>query len=183
MVEGVTGLIFGFLYWKFGPGLELVIALIYAALFLVIFVIDLEHMLVLDKVVYPGMALALVFSLLWPGIRGLNLPGGWAIDKLASSLVGGIIGAAAMALPLIFYRQGIGLGDVKLAALVGLMIGYPFILVALLLAVISGGLVASGLLVFKIKKRSDPIPFAPFLAASTMITLLWGQTIFQWYLR
>ncbi len=182
VVEGVTGLIFGFLCWKFGPGLELVIALIYAALFLVIFVIDLEHMLVLDKMVYPGMALALGFSLLWPGIRGLNLPGGWAVDKLASSLVGGSIGAVAMALPLIFYRQGMGLGDVKLAALVGLVTGYPLVIVAVLLSWITGGLVAAILLAFKIKKPKDPIPSATFLAISAMITLLWGQTIFQWYL-
>ena len=74
------------------------------------------------------------------------------------------------------------MGDVKLGALVGLMSGYPLVAVALLLAVITGGLVAAILLAFKIKKRGDPIPFAPFLATSAMVTLLWGQAIWQWYL-
>ena len=174
IVEGMTGLLFALLYWyinsKFGLGLELGISLIYASLLTAIFVIDLENQLVLDKIIYPGMALAFAFSFFWPELG------------VISSLEGGAIGLAAMALPFIIYRRGMGMGDVKLGALVGLMSGYPLVFVALLLAVISGGLVAAILLAFKIKKRSDPIPFAPFLATSAMVTLLWGQAIWQWYL-
>ncbi len=169
IIEAVTGLLFAFLYWKFGLGLELAISLIYACLLLVIFVIDLENQLVLDKVVYPGIALALAFSLLWPGLG------------IVSSLQGGALGLAIMALPFLVYRQGMGMGDVKLGAMVGLVGGYPLALVTLLLAMITGGLVATALLISKIKKRSDPIPFAPFLATSAMVALLWGQTIWQWY--
>jgi len=170
IVEGVTGLVFGFLCWKFGLSLELVISLIYACLLIIIFVVDLENQLVLDKVVYPGMALALGFSFLWPGLG------------VVSSLEGGALGAAALALPWVIYRRGMGLGDVKLGGLMGLMTGYPLVLVAWLLAVITGGVVGAILLTFKIRKRKDPIPFAPFLATSAMVTLLWGQVIYQWYL-
>ncbi len=170
-MEGVTGLLFAFLYWKFGLGLELGISLVYACWLTVIFVIDLENQLVLDKVTYPGMALALAFSFLWPGLG------------VISSLEGGALGAAALALPFIIYRRGMGLGDVKLGALVGLMTGYPLVIVAVLLSWIAGGLVGAILLAFKIKKRKDPIPFAPFLATSAMVTLLWGQAICQWYLQ
>jgi len=170
IIEGLTGLLFALLYWKFGLGLGLSISLVYISLLTIVFVIDLENQLVLDKVIYPGIALALAFSFFWPGLG------------VVSSLAGGAIGMAAMALPFIIYRRGMGMGDVKLGALVGLMSGYPLVFVALLLAVITGGLVATLLLVFKIKKRSDPIPFAPFLATAAMVTLLWGQAIWQWYL-
>jgi len=170
IVEGVTGLLFTFLYWKFGLGLELGISLVYACLLTVIFVIDLENQLVLDKVIYPGMALALAFSFFWPGLG------------VISSLEGGALGLVAMALPFVIYRRGMGMGDVKLGALVGLISGYPLVVIALLLSVITGGLVAATLLIFRIKKRTDPIPFAPFLATSAMVTLLWGQAICQWYL-
>jgi len=166
----MTGLLFAFLYWKFGLGLELGISLVCACLLTVIFVIDLENQLVLDKVIYPGMVIALAFSFFWPGLGVL------------SSLAGGALGLGVMALPFIIYRRGMGMGDVKLGALIGLMSGYPLVVVALLLSVITGGLVAASLLAFKIKKRKDPIPFAPFLATSAMITLLWGQAIWQWYL-
>ncbi len=182
IVEGMTGLLFALLYWKFGLGLELSISLVYTSLLIVIFAIDLENQLVLDKVIYPGMALALAFSFFWPGLEGIGALPGEALGKIVSSLAGGAIGVAAMALPFIIYRRGMGMGDVKLGALVGLMSGYPLVAIALLLAVITGGLVAAILLVFKIKKRSDPIPFAPFLATSAMVTLLWGQAIWQWYL-
>ncbi len=182
IVEGITGLLFAFLYWKFGLGLELGISLVYACLLTVIFVIDLENQLVLDKVIYPGMALALAFSLFWPGLGVISSLEGGALGRVVSSLAGGALGLVAMALPFIIYRRGMGMGDVKLGALVGLMSGYPLVFVALLLSVIAGGLVGAILLAFKIKKRSDPIPFAPFLATSAMVTLLWGQAIWQWYL-
>ncbi|MFC2021897.1 prepilin peptidase [Chloroflexota bacterium] len=182
VVEGITGLLFTFLYWKFGLGLELGISLIYACLLTVIFVIDLENQLVLNKVTYPAMVLALTFSFFWPGLEAISWLPGEALGRLVSSLVGGALGLAAMALPFIIYPRGMGLGDVKLAALVGLMTGFPLVIVALLLSWISGGLVAALLLAFKIKKRSDPIPSATFLAVSTMVTLLWGQAIWQWYL-
>jgi leader peptidase (prepilin peptidase)/N-methyltransferase len=73
-----------------------------------------------------------------------------------------------MSTPIIISPSGMGLGDVKLAALVGLMIGYPLVIVALLLSMIAGGLVAAILLVLKIKGRKDPIPFAPFLATPSI---------------
>ncbi|MFC1934203.1 prepilin peptidase [Chloroflexota bacterium] len=182
VVEGITSLLFTFLYWKFGLGPELGILLIYACLLTVIFVIDLENQLVLDKVTYPAMALALAFSFFWPGHGVISLLPGEALGRMVSSLVGGALGLVVMALPVIIYPHGMGLGDVKLAALVGLMTGFPLVIVALLLSWISGGLVAALLLTFKIKKRKDPIPFATFLATSAMVTMLWGQAIYQWYL-
>ena len=180
IVEGVTGLLFGLLYWNFGLGVELGISLIYASLLTVIFVIDLENLLVLDKVIYPGMALAFVFSFFWPGIRTFSFF--WPGLGVESALIGGSLGLVAMALPFFISRRGMGMGDVKLAALVGLMTGFPLVIMAILLSWISGGLVAGILLALGVKKRSDPIPFATFLATSAMVTLLWGQAIWQWYL-
>ena len=183
IVEGTTGLLFALLYWKFGLGLELGISYVYASLLILIFVIDLENQLVLDKVIYPSMALALAFSFFWPGLEGMSMVSGEALSKVLSSLAGGALGLAAMALPYILtHGRGIGLGDVKLGTLVGLMSGFPLVFVAILLAWIIGGVVAVILLAFKVKKLKDPIPSATFLVISAMVTLLWGQAIWQWYL-
>ena len=170
IVEGITGVLFTFLYWKFGLELELGISLVYACLIIIIFVIDLENQLVLDKVIYPGIALAFAFSFFWPGLG------------VISALEGGALGLAVIALIVIIYPPGMGWGDVKMSALVGLMTGFPLVSIALLLSVISGGLIGAILLAFKIKGRKDPIPFAPFLATSAMVVLLWGKVIWQWYL-
>ncbi len=194
VVEGTTALLFASLYWKFGLGLELGIFLVYTSLMIIIFVIDLEHQLVLDRVTYPGMVIALTFSFFWPGIREVTVFGGGAISQAVSSLageavaqaaislIGGLLGLVVMLIPVIIYPPGMGLGDVKLAALVGLMTGYPLVIVALLLSWIGGGLVAAMLLALKIKGRKDPIPSGTFLAVSAMVTLLWGESILRWYL-
>lgn len=171
VVELTMGILFALLYWAFGLTVELGIVLVYASLLGIIFVTDLEHQLVLDKVVFPGMVLAIMFSFFWPGL------------SLLRSLLGGAVGLAAIALPFVVYRRGMGMGDVKLGALVGLMTGFPAVVVALLLSVISGGLVAAFLLVLGLKKRRDPLPFATFITASTMVALLWGQALWQWYLQ
>ncbi len=184
IVEGITGLAFTLLYWKFGLGIELAIVLIYASLLTIIFVIDLENQLILDVITYPAMALALIFSFFWPGVGELTTlqVGAVKLSPLVSALAGGAFGLAAMALPFVIYRQGIGFGDVKLGALVGLMAGFPLIILAILLSWITGGLVAAVLLAFKVKQPKDAIPSGTFLAVSAMVILLWGQPIWQWYL-
>ena len=74
------------------------------------------------------------------------------------------------------------MGDVKLGALVGLMVGFPFVIIAIIMAWILGGLVAGVLLALKIKGRKDAIPAAIFLSVTALVTLVFGQAIWQWYL-
>ena len=70
-----------------------------------------------------------------------------------------------------------------MAALIGLVVGFPLVFVALLMGIILGGLVAGFLLLLKIKKRKEPIPFGPFLSLTAVVTLLWGSHILNWYLE
>ena len=100
---------------------------------------------------------------------------------ILSSLLGGVSGLVIMALPFLIYRKGMGMGDIKLAGLVGLMIGFPLVIVAIALAWMVGGIVAIILLSFKIKSRKDAIPAAVFLTTTAVVTLIWGQIIWQWY--
>ncbi|MDA0987601.1 MAG: prepilin peptidase [Chloroflexi bacterium] len=169
LVETATGVLFGFLFWKFGLGVELGIALVYASILLAIAVIDLEHELILNVVVYSSLPFAFALAFLSPD------------PTIASAALGFVVGVAAVSLPFLIYRQGMGMGDVKLGGLIGLMVGYPHVLVALLLAVVSGGLIASLLLILRIKGRKDAIPFGPFMAAGAFVTMLWGQAILDWY--
>lgn len=182
VVELATSLIFAFLTWHYGLSLQLAIALIYACLFLVIFVIDLERRLILNSVVYPGMALALAFSFFWwpdfwPDFRDYY----WPSLGIASALLGGAVGFGFMLLPYLISRGSMGGGDVMLAGLIGMVIGFPLVFVALLVGILSGGLVAISLLILRLKRRKDPIPFGPFLAAAAMVVLLWGVPILDWY--
>jgi len=169
-VELATGLIFAFTFWHYGPTWDFAVTVFYASLFLVLLVIDLEHGLILNKITYPAMAVALIIDIFW------------ARAGVVNGLIGGGIGFAFLLLPVLVYPRGMGWGDVKMAALIGLVTGFPLVLVALLMGVIGGGLVAAMLLLLKIKKRKDAIPFGPFLSLATIATLYWGQDILDWYL-
>ena len=69
-----------------------------------------------------------------------------------------------------------------MAGLMGVMVGFPGILMALLLAIVGGGLVAIILLALKLKGRKETMAFGPFLSLATMVTLLWGPELMRWYL-
>jgi len=183
LVELGTALMFGLLAWHFGPGLQLAIVLIYGCIFLLIFVIDLERQLVLDVVLYPALALAFIFSFFWFGAG--DYPH-WPAAGVLSALLGGAAGLVFMIIPYViarmFYgREGMGEGDIYLGALIGLVTGFPLVLVALIIGVLGGGLAAVCLLALRVKGRRDPIPFGPFLAAAAMVTLIWGLPILDWY--
>jgi len=173
LVEVGTALLFALLCWHYGLGPQLPMALIYACIFLVVFVIDLEHGLILDVVVYPGMVLAFVFSFFWPEL-------GWPSLGVLSALLGGVIGFCLMLVPYLVSGGGMGGGDVKLAGLIGLATGFPYVLIALLLAIISAGVLAIALIASRRRTRKQTIPFGPFLAAAAMVTLVWGQPIADW---
>jgi leader peptidase (prepilin peptidase)/N-methyltransferase len=182
-VELATAVVFALLYWwfvVFNPEPSIVtfaVLAFYASLFIIIFVVDLEQGLILNKVVYPGMVVALLLSL-YP------LP--WLTEsmgmRVAYAALGGAIGFGIFLLIAIVSRGGMGWGDVKLAALIGLATGFPMVFVAIIMAAILGGIVAVALVIAKKRERRGTVPFGPFLAVATMITMLWGSNILNWYL-
>ncbi len=178
-VEVGTGLLFAFLFWYYGLTKEFAIIAFYLSLFIIVIFIDLKHKLILNKVVYPVAVVALIISIFlpWPEIK--NIP--WWPDQ-ANGVIGGVIGFVLFTVFALVFRGGMGWGDVKLAGLIGLITGFPGVFVALLGGIVLGGLAAAFLLLVKIKKRKDPIPFGPFLSIATIITLLYGSEILQWYL-
>jgi leader peptidase (prepilin peptidase) / N-methyltransferase len=176
-VEVSTAALFGLAYWQYGLSIELPIALFYISLFMVILVIDLEHGLILNRIVYPALAVALLLSIFFT----IFLTQVAIVPNIGRAAIGGGIGFVVFFLIVIVSRGGMGFGDVKLAALIGLATGFSLVIVALIMGMILGGLVAVILLGFKIKKRKEAMPFGPFLAVAAIVTLLWGNNILNWY--
>ncbi|RJO62556.1 MAG: prepilin peptidase [Dehalococcoidia bacterium] len=175
LVEAATAVAFGLLFAFFGLSPELAIALFYFCLLLVIAVIDLEQQLIMNWLVYPAAPIATAFSLL---AYRLDI-----VPDITHAAIGCAIGLVLFLLIAILSRGGMGLGDVKMAALMGIMLGYPSVLVAIFLAIVAGGIVAIVLLATREKGRKQAIPFGPFLALGTMLALLWGNSIWGWYAR
>ncbi len=177
VVEFAMGTGFPLLYWYYDLTPSLGISLVYLCLLTVIFVIDIKHQLILDRLVYPGMALALAFSLLNPEF------GTEIILRPLNAVYGGGTGLIIMLIFFLIFisRGGMGFGDVKMAALLGLMTGFPGVFVALFPAMLLGGITAVFLLAFRLVKRGEAIPFGPFLAIGTMLGVIWGGDMIRWY--
>lgn len=174
LVELGTAVVFALLWWNYGFAPELFMSIFYSCLFFLILVIDLEHGLILNKVVFPAMVISL-------GLASLHLDSGITDPGIVAALIGGATGLAILLLPIMVWRHSMGWGDVKLAALIGLVTGFPYVFLALFIAIVGGGLVASALLLLKLKRSKEGIPFGPFLSLGALITIFWGTAISQWY--
>lgn len=181
LVELTTGAALAFLCWRYGLTAEFGITGLWAVVFIVVLFIDLEQGLILNKVVYPSMVLALLIAaLLDPSwIKG------WVLVPIASAAVGGAMGLMMFWVIAVVSGGGMGWGDVKLAALIGLVCGFPLVLMALILGAVLGGLVALVLLLAGKRRWSSgqTIPFGPSLAVATMATIVWGGGVADWYLN
>ncbi len=152
--------------------------LIISCFLIIIFVYDLKHYIIPDSVIYP----AIIVSGIWYFVSGifLNLYTKYEILNTIYSA----FGAAAFFLLIVLISRGkwMGVGDIKLAFLMGLILGWPNILVALFLAFFIGAVIGIGLIVAGRKKLSSEVPFGPFLVTGTFLAILWGGEIVNWYL-
>lgn len=145
--------------------------LIFACVLLVIFVYDLKWSLILDRVTLPAMAFAFLAN--W--YLGLGVK---------SLIIAGLAGLAFFAVQY-FISKGkwLGGGDLRLGLLMGLMLGWPKIILAILLSYVIGAIISLGLILAGKKSMKSAIPLGTFLAIGTVIALMWGTSIISWYLN
>lgn len=149
-------------------GSGLAIHLLWVAVFVQIVGFDLKHRLILNRVTYPAIVVALALAPVSPGL------------DLWRALAGGVGIGLFFLIQNVVSRGGIGLGDVKLGALVGAVCGLGLDLhhigaaYAVIYAIFLGGAVALLLLVLRIRSLKDPIPYGPFLCVGASFILFWG---------
>jgi leader peptidase (prepilin peptidase)/N-methyltransferase len=184
LVEALTAILFFLAFWRFGLTAPFAITAFWCCVFLVIIFIDWEHKLILNRVTYPAAIVALLIlgaASLFPGaglLANLEMVPG---TPILSGLIGGAIGLAFFLIVFIINPRGMGMGDVKLAGLIGLATGFPLALVALFIGIFIGGLAAAVLLALRKKGRKDVVAYGTFLAIGPIVTLLWGTSILNWY--
>ncbi|HEY0828861.1 MAG TPA: prepilin peptidase [Bacilli bacterium] len=174
--ETTTALLFGLLAWQLGPTTELIVALFFASILVVIVQTDFREMIIPDRVVYFAMAVGFLLRII---IHPLPL---W--NHLSAFLIGGgslfliaIVGSA------IFKKDAMGGGDIKLLAFVGLILGIQLTLLTIFLASLIGTLYGLLLIVLRRYNRNKYIPFGPFIAAGSLIAYLWGDSWIEWYVN
>ena len=168
-VELLTGGLFLVTYLHYGPSLEMIAAMVFAAFLVAITFIDLDHQIILDGMLALLAASGLVLQLATGAV------GFW------SMWLGALVGGGLLLAMAIISQGGMGGGDVKFAAALGFWLGWPGILLGLFIGFVAGGLVSLLLLVSGLRGRKDFIPFGPFIALGAWIALLYGKQILAWY--
>ena len=169
LIEIIAGLLFAGVWLKFGWSYQGVAMMGYVGMFLAIFVVDLEHHIIPNRIVFPGLVVALVIASFWPEVG------------LAKAAIGASAGFGLMLLLYLIPGIVIGEGDVKLAAVVGAAVGFPVVFVSLGLSFVLGGVAAAGILLVKKGGRKTEVPFGPFIAVAALVSLIWGAPIMAWY--
>ncbi len=157
-------------------------AFVYAALFwilVVLTVIDLEHKLLPNRVVYPSIIVGAIAITIAAFVDGDP-------DRLRTAALGAATFGGFLFVVAFIYPAGMGGGDVKLAILLGLFVGYTggvgVTLVAMFLSFLIGAIVGVAVMVIGGGGRKTAVPFGPFLAAGTVIAIVYGRSILDAYL-
>lgn len=169
LVEFLTGIMFLATFNKFGFTFNFLTAIILVICLIISLFIDLEHQIIPDKVVLPTMAAGLL----------INIVMHW--KDLPDYLMGFALGGGIIFLIVVLSKGGMGGGDIKLFATVGMFLGLRLTVLAILLSFIFGSIAGLILIILKYKRMKDAIAFGPFIALGSVVSLFMGDRIISWY--
>ena len=182
LVELTTGAVFALSFMALNPTgvaswVNYILLLIIISGFIVLAVYDLRWYLLPDKVLLPLIFPAAVIAAISAATQGDMGP---IYGSVAAAVV---FGGAFYSLAAISDGKWMGGGDIKLAFVMGLLLGMAKTALAMLLAFWAAAIIGLLLIGFKLRKRSDQIPFGPFLIGATFVAVFWGNEIIGWYLQ
>jgi leader peptidase (prepilin peptidase)/N-methyltransferase len=175
LVEALTAAMFALAWWYYGPGPLLASRVIFGCALIVLFAIDLEHHLLPNAITLPGIVVGFVFSF-------FTEPG-WGASLVGILVGGGVLLLVAKAYYLVRHEEGLGMGDVKMLAMVGAFLGWQLTLLTLMLASLCGTLIGLTLIATKRGGLKYALPFGTFLALGAATAGTVGPSILEWYLK
>ncbi len=161
--------------WLYGPTTLLISRVVLGCALIVLFAIDAEHRLLPNVITLPGIAIGFLFSLVTdPGWR--------------SSLIGIVLGGGLpLAVAELYYRvrgqEGLGMGDVKMLAMIGAFLGWPAALLTLMIGSITGSIVGLAVIALRRGDLQYTMPFGTFLAVGAALSAVLAQPLFEWLAR
>lgn len=174
LVEAITAVLFVLVAATTPVGPLLAARLIFVCALIVLFGIDLEHQILPNVITLPGIVVGLAFSLVGPP--------GWRASLLGVLAGGGVLYAIAWGYYAVRREEGLGMGDVKMLAMVGAFLGWQAVLLTLVLASFSGALIGMAMIALQRGSMKYALPFGTFLAIGALVAMLAGQPVIDWYL-
>lgn len=173
LVELVTGALFVLVTWLTPLGPLLAARLVLVLILIVLFGIDLHHQILPNAITLPGIGIGFLFSLAGPP--------GWLDSLLGILLGGGVLYAIAWTYYAVRHEEGLGMGDVKMLAMIGAFLGWKAVLVTLILSSFAGAIVGLGIIAFTRGSMRLALPFGTFLSLGALAAMLVGEPLVTWY--
>lgn len=187
LVEALTGTLFFLVFWRFGLAAATPVYMLLAAALVLVTFVDLTDWTIPDEVTLPGIPVGIAVSALG---MFLGVASGLQVTNVFDSLIGAILGAGILygmdkLSLLLLKKRGMGLGDVKLMAMLGAFFGWWGVLLIIMIAAILGSIVGLTM-VYLQKRRGDEegshyLPFGPYLSVAGLIVMFYGSTIWNAY--
>jgi leader peptidase (prepilin peptidase)/N-methyltransferase len=174
LIEALTAAMFVTGLWYYGPGVLLAQRLLLGCILIVLFAIDLEHQLLPNVITLPAIVIGFIFS--------FYTDPGWAPSLIGIAVGGGILYLVAEAYFRIRKEEGLGMGDVKMLAMIGAFLGWKLTLVTLMMASFSGTIVGLALILSGRGTMKFALPFGTFLALGAAIAATTGPALLEWYM-
>ncbi|MBU0678375.1 MAG: prepilin peptidase [Verrucomicrobia bacterium] len=184
LVEALTAAIFTLIWCRYGMSTVTGIYWLAAGGLLLATFVDLEHMIIPDRVSLGGIAAGLILSVLVPQLHG-------AADRfhgLQESAIGAFVGAGLLWVvagigKAIFKKDAMGMGDIKLLAAIGAFMGWRGVLFTVMISSLIGSIVGILLILGRKREWQTRIPYGPFLAIAAIVWILWGDGWWEAYVN
>ncbi len=174
LVELFTGAMFAWAVWQYGPGWLFVSRLLFGCMLIVLFFVDLRHRILPNPITVGGTIVGFILSF-------VTAPG-W-VSSLIGLVIGGLIPLLLAEAYLRLRKiEGLGMGDVKMLALIGAFLGWQLVLLTLALASILGSLVGVGMILTRRGDMKSALPFGTFLAIAALFAAAAGEPLVQRYM-
>jgi len=174
LVELTTAVVFAGGIVVYGLSALLVVRLAFACALIVLFAIDLRHRILPNVITVPGIGVGFLAS--W------FLPPGWISSLLGILAGGGVLLGIAEVYSRVRGQEGLGMGDVKMLAMIGAFLGWPLMVLTLVVASFTGSIVGVGLMASGRGDMQAALPFGTFLALGALVAAVAGTPILSWYL-
>jgi len=177
LVELGTAVLFAAAAVRFGATWQLPAFCIFFASLLAVSVIDLDLFIIPNRVIYPTLFITAPLLAIAAAVEGH-----WG--QLRNAAIGGVAGFGLLLVIHVAMPRGMGFGDVRLAGVIGMMLGWlglRYLFLGLFLAFLLAAVIGVALIAARLRTRKDAVPFGPFLAGGAVLAALWGQAILRVY--
>jgi len=170
IVELLTALLFLLTFLKYGLTAEFIILIILISALITVSFIDIDKQIIPNEITFSLITNGLILALIFDHISFIN------------SVLGLIIPGGLLLLIALIYKKGMGLGDVKLVAMIGVFIGWKFALLSIFIGALIGSIYGVYMMIKTGMDRKTRIPFGPFISLGAVVMILYGNKLINWYI-